>query len=165
MRHALGERQRRVLAGRAARHEEVDAGVDLPAAEPPDRRFVEVAGPGERRDERRADASARELSHSPAACALYLTRQPEHVLHREPAAPALDPSRCGKRARGERGAIARRVRQRDRLGRAVEPDRVRAGNEAGARRRDVDCARSKPASSIARFSSSAVPDGASFLAA
>ena len=37
-------------------HEEVDAGVDLPAAEPPDRRFVEIAALRERRDERRADA-------------------------------------------------------------------------------------------------------------
>ena len=37
-------------------HEEVDAGVDLPAAEPADRRFVELAALRERRDERRADA-------------------------------------------------------------------------------------------------------------
>ena len=32
--HALGVGQRRALARRAAGHEEVDAGVDLPSAEP-----------------------------------------------------------------------------------------------------------------------------------
>ena len=53
---ALGEGERRVLARRAVRDEEVDAGVDLPAAEPPDAFLVEIAAPGERRDERRADA-------------------------------------------------------------------------------------------------------------
>ena len=42
--------------GRAARHEEVNAGVDLTAAKSPDRRLVELAGLGERGDERRADA-------------------------------------------------------------------------------------------------------------
>ena len=41
---ALRERQRRVLARRAAGHEEVNAGVDLPAAQPADRLLVEIAG-------------------------------------------------------------------------------------------------------------------------
>ena len=35
----LGGAQRRRLAGRAARHEEVDAAVDLPLGEPLDRRL------------------------------------------------------------------------------------------------------------------------------
>ena len=43
MRTRSASRQRRVLAGRAARHEKVDAGVDLPAAEPADGRLVELA--------------------------------------------------------------------------------------------------------------------------
>ena len=53
---ALGVRQRRVLARRAARAEKVNAGVDLPAPKPPNRLLVEVARLRERRDERRPDA-------------------------------------------------------------------------------------------------------------
>src|SRR5438876_847779 len=51
---ALGGRERRVLAGRAARREEMDAGVDLATAQTPHCRFVEVAAPRKRRDECRA---------------------------------------------------------------------------------------------------------------
>src|SRR5262249_30180711 len=49
-------RERRALAGGAARDQEVNAGVDLPAAEATDGRLVEVAGAGERCDQRRADS-------------------------------------------------------------------------------------------------------------
>src|SRR5437899_1012989 len=51
---ALGRGQRRILAGRAARRQEVDAAVDLAAAHAPNRCLVEIAAPRERRDECRA---------------------------------------------------------------------------------------------------------------
>src|SRR3977135_2229142 len=51
---ALGRGQRRVLAGRAARRQEVDAAVDLAAAHAPNRGFVKIATPREWRYECRA---------------------------------------------------------------------------------------------------------------
>ena len=90
---------------------------------------------------------------------------PEHVVHREPAALAVHPLRRRERRRGRT-----RVRSRAACVSVIvsagpsKPTVMRAGNEAGARRRDVDRPR-KPACSIARLSSSAVPDGASFFAA
>ena len=65
-RSAIG--QRRALAGRAARHEEVNAGVDLPAPEATNGRLVEVAVPGERRDERGADAGPWSLRDPCTSC-------------------------------------------------------------------------------------------------
>ena len=62
----------------------------------------------------------------------------QHILHREPAAAALDPLRRGQRAAREAAAVARRMRQRNRFRRSVETNRVRAGNVAGPRRRHVD---------------------------
>src|SRR5205814_2434706 len=50
----LGVGERRVLARRAARAEEMDARVDLPPCEPANRRLVEIAAARERRHERRA---------------------------------------------------------------------------------------------------------------
>ena len=58
-----------------------------------------------------------------------IVNQPRRPLH---------PARGRQRAARERGAIAGRMRQRNRFGRSVEADRVRAGNVAGARRRHVD---------------------------
>ena len=52
----LAMAQRRRFARRAARRQEVDAGIDLPAGQPLDRRLVERAVLPERRDEGRADA-------------------------------------------------------------------------------------------------------------
>ena len=69
---------------------------------------------------------------------LLLSPRSQHVPHREPAAPAVQPARGLQRAAREHRAIARRVRQRDRLRRGVEADRMRAGDRAGARRRHVD---------------------------
>src|SRR4029079_4842279 len=46
----------RRLAGRAARHEEMNAGVDLPPREAADGLLVKGPGAGEWRDERRPDA-------------------------------------------------------------------------------------------------------------
>src|SRR6202011_247630 len=53
---ALGERERGILARRPARHEEVDARVNLAPAEPADGGFVDAAGFRERRHKRRADS-------------------------------------------------------------------------------------------------------------
>src|SRR5439155_25567125 len=53
---ALGQGKRRALSGRAARHEEVNAGVHLPPAKAADGCFVELAGLRERRDQRGADS-------------------------------------------------------------------------------------------------------------
>ena len=50
-----------------------------------------------------------------------LTSQTQHVPHREPAAAAVDPPRRFERAASERCAVARRVRQRDRLPAASNP--------------------------------------------
>ena len=60
---ALGQRERRALTGGADGDEKVDARVDLPPAEPANRRFVEAAALGERGDERRA-ASGEWGSHA-----------------------------------------------------------------------------------------------------
>ena len=51
---AFGVRQRGRLAGRAARHEKVNAGVDLPPREALDAGLVDRAGARKRSDERRA---------------------------------------------------------------------------------------------------------------
>ena len=59
-----------------------------------------------------------------------LNLQSQHILHREPAASALNPSRRRQRAAREAVAVARRMRQRDRFGRAVETNRVRARNRS-----------------------------------
>ena len=48
--------ERRILAGRPARAQEVNAGVDLAPPEAPHALFVELARRGERRDERGSDA-------------------------------------------------------------------------------------------------------------
>ena len=66
--------------------------------------------------------------------------------------------------RAKTAAVARGVRQRDRLRRGVEADRVRAGNRPGPRRRHVD-ADGVAAPAHRRSIASAVPDGASRLAA
>ncbi len=163
--------ERRVLAGRAARHEKVDARVDLPAPEAPDRRFVELAALRERRDQRRAD-SGKWRSHVLSAgltarATIRLTRLPHRVrpcIVNQPRFPC-NPFRRGQRAPRERRAIARRVRQRNRFGRAVEPHRVRARDETGARRRRRRSAADIPQPPSRASSSSAVPDGASFFAA
>ena len=82
------------------------------------------------------------ILHRLCSCQLASARRQsdaQHVLHREPAAAGPAPTAPPSSApRANARAIARRVRQRDRLRRAVEADRVRAGNEAGARRRHVD---------------------------
>ncbi len=49
-------RERRRLAGRAARHDEVDARFDLARRKPPDRRLIDGAVLREGSDERGADA-------------------------------------------------------------------------------------------------------------
>ena len=90
-------------------------------------------------------------------------RSPQHVVHREPAVPALDPARGGERAARERAAIARRMGQRNRFRRSVETDRVRARDEAGARRRRRRSAGRSPPLPSPASASSAVPDGASFF--
>src|SRR5580765_1176408 len=76
-----------------------------------------------------------DLAAPPALPAL---RDPEDILHCEPAALALHPARGGEGTAGERRAVARGMGQRNRFRRAVEADRVRAWDEAGARRADVD---------------------------
>jgi hypothetical protein len=48
---AFGKRQRGILAGGSARHEEVNTGVNLPPPQPPYSFLVEVTGFRERRDE------------------------------------------------------------------------------------------------------------------
>ena len=53
---ALGRGQRRHLAGRAARHQEVRAEIDLATGQPPHGGLVHRAGGGEGSDESRADA-------------------------------------------------------------------------------------------------------------
>src|SRR4051795_6357782 len=81
---------------------------------------------------------ASRTSHlAPRAAALgpvYL--QSQHVFHREPALPPLDPSRRLERATRERGAIPRAMADRNRFRRSVEAKRVGTGNGARTRRRD-----------------------------
>src|SRR4029450_1693637 len=67
-----------------------------------------------------------------------LPSDPEHVLHRVPTLLAVYPLRRRQRAPGKRRPIARAMRQSNRFGRPVEADLMRAGNEARARRRDID---------------------------
>src|SRR5215471_11258848 len=74
----------------------------------------------------------------PARPACELLREPEHVVHVEPAALADDPLRGKERATREGAAIAGRVRQRNRIRRTVEARRVDARDEARARGRDVN---------------------------
>jgi hypothetical protein len=57
--------QRRHFSGRSARHEKVDAGVDLAFGETRDARFVERAVALERGHHRRAASGERESHHSP----------------------------------------------------------------------------------------------------
>jgi hypothetical protein len=55
--------QRRVLTRRSAGHEESGwPASDLAASEPPHRPLIEVARPGERGDERRADSGEIDVS-------------------------------------------------------------------------------------------------------
>src|SRR5262245_12640208 len=53
---------------------------------------------------------------------------PEHIPHCVPTPLAANPGGGGQGSARKRGAIARHVRQRDRLSRTVEADDVRAGN-------------------------------------
>ena len=96
---------------------------------------------------------------------LYSRRNAQHVVHREPAALALDPLRRDQRAARERAAIAGRMRQRNRFGRPVEAD-VCVPGMCPARVDDTSIGRAiARACSMARLSSSAVPEGASFFIA
>src|SRR5262249_45121646 len=63
----LGVGQRRVLTGGATGTHEMDAGVDLPPAEPPHGGLVELAASRERRHERGA-YSGEQCSHRDLSC-------------------------------------------------------------------------------------------------
>jgi hypothetical protein len=66
--------KRRRLASRAAGHEEVHAGIDLPSRQRPHARLIERAGRGERRDECGADAREvrSHMRESPFSCHMHL---------------------------------------------------------------------------------------------
>src|SRR5438874_11124696 len=65
-----------------------------------------------------------------------LSLQSQHILHREPPLPSLDPSRGFEGAARERGAIAGTMRDGNRFRGSVEAQRVSAGDGAGAGRPD-----------------------------
>ena len=165
---SLGRRQRRRFAGRAAGHEEVDAGVDLAPGQPAHGRLRRARRLRERSDERGADAGEFGLMILPVASRAPASDSHQHYLPscpRSRTAPSAQPFRGLERAAREHRAVADLVRERDGVGRTIEA-RPRACR--GSRRRASTTRRwprRSPRRSIADLSISAVPDGASFLAA
>ena len=143
------------LAGGAAGHQEVDPLGDLPLDQGAERAQVERAVVGERRDQR--GAAALEARHRSSPNSMSSTVY-------TPGRPG-QPFRRGERAGGEAVAAPGLVRERHPLVRPVVRHEVGARRGAGPDRRDRERARADRRPAARAWSSRAVPDGASSLAA
>ena len=173
--HALVLAQRRALAGRPARHEEVNACIDLPLRQPPNARLIDIAVLVERRYERKY----RNLSTSAASFNASLSWQPSagssqltavSFVRRFRASLFMVNHPCRPRihfaassAAGERGSVSCGVRQRDRFSCRVEPEGVGPRDEAGPGGGHIHRLSARACHHRLQRER-AVPDGASFLA-
>src|ERR1700741_4755496 len=137
-------RQRRTLSRRAARNKEVHSGFDLALHEKPQRRLVQRTiqvkwrNQGGTASDKHCLLLPKSAASRSARRQRFFSQLAKNLLKLEHSLFPADPPRRLQRAAGKSFTIARRMPQRNRVRRGIEPNFVRPGDRAGAVRSKVD---------------------------